>query len=279
MIDTETTETTEASEAPEAVTAANPGESTEQHWYSDLPEDLRDNATLHKYQTPEEAMRGHVNLASKIGKDTLQMPETDEDREAIYTALGRPEASDGYSIERPEMPDGVPYDQESEDFYRDLAFDAGLSDDQFKKFYDGEIKRRLDGFDQVDTASKEYARKLNDGVEKELGSALPKYKSGAQAVMTKYSDDGFVSLLESTEVDGYKLGDHPVFFKAMGKIGLDMMGESKLKGGEGLDTPADMTTGIADYRSKHSEALGDRDHPEHKLRTAGLTALYSRRDG
>lgn len=143
--------------------AAAPGLPT---WMEQLPEDIRGNADivkqLQKFQKIGEVAKAYTELESKLGT-SVNLPgknATQEELNSFYEKLGRPKTADKYSIA----------DKDAADF-RQLAFDANLTDAQAKAVYD---KLKSAGMAAVQSQAQAQEKQLHDTEEllqKEYGSS------------------------------------------------------------------------------------------------------------
>lgn len=134
----ETTETTGA--ATTETTTASPSIG----WRTELPTSLRDNEAFAGYETKNSLWEGHIAAVSKVkdleGKLAGAIPKltatsTDEEKAAYYAAMGVPESPDKYEFDRPKMPDGIPYNEAMENWFRKAAHKAGISQEAAKVLY------------------------------------------------------------------------------------------------------------------------------------------------
>jgi len=96
---TQDTTTVEESGQAEAVqTPADQG-----GWYNTLSDpDLKNNPTLQKYGTAEEAHKGHLALQASFGMDKVAWPKDENDTERwaeVNKRLGVPGTPEGYNLE------------------------------------------------------------------------------------------------------------------------------------------------------------------------------------
>ena len=125
-----------------------------------LPDDIKTNATLNKYESFEEQLKGHINADSAIGQG-LRIPGPDAGDEAwskfnatvmervpglmpkpdltdpekvaeTFKYLGKPEDLGGY-----EIPESVGLSDEVTAEIRKLGYDADLTNAQLKKLATG----------------------------------------------------------------------------------------------------------------------------------------------
>jgi hypothetical protein len=136
----------------DVATGANPGvdvdtdtsgqETQAPEWLGDYGLDDGAQQALSKYETVEAALTGAVEAQKMLGK-SIRIPgddATDEDRakfqERLAKAVGRPETADGYEIVRPEMPEGMGYNEDAEKALRDIAFRHVIPQAAVTELYD-----------------------------------------------------------------------------------------------------------------------------------------------
>jgi len=113
-------------------------------WIAQLPDDLKGNETFTGYKTIGELAKAHLDNAGKVteleGKVANSIPKlsenaTAEERAEYFKALGVPESPDGYEFDRPQLPEGMEYNEALEKWFRNEAHTAGLSAEQAKALY------------------------------------------------------------------------------------------------------------------------------------------------
>jgi len=191
-------------------------------WMQQNPADLKANKHLSQFATIGDASKALLNLhvdKGKLNKDfetfkgssipKLGENPTDEQRDAYYASLGRPEKPEGYELERPQMPDGMPYDEKLEQVFRKSAHDLGLTNRQtkglHKMFNDygmathGEIMKSI-------TENREKAVNLLKDTWK--GDA---YKENVEKAFRAFNKLGGDKAKEWAETNG--TGDDPFFLQ------------------------------------------------------------------
>lgn len=235
---------TPALETPAIETPAPP------EWVGTLPDDLKADPTLVKYQNVEALARGHLET-KKLASSKLTVPgaeATPEDWGKVWDAVGRPENPDKYDLKLVELPVDAPEEArtalaETTKPFRELAYKIGLTGAQA-------------------TALSEYRLEENNAyhakgaaeiaaLKGELGADYaPKLDRGQKAFAQLFGDDAeAVQLLQ--ELD-QKVGSARLVKMAM-RLG-DVMGEHQL-----IDTDTVEGFGeVADAQGKLTELQGDK---------------------
>jgi len=127
-----TAPTTPAPEAPTYLADAD-GKFIE-GWQATLPEELRGDATLARFNNIPDMAKSLVSTKKLVGKNTiaaLNENSTDEEKAEFWTAAGRPETADDYNLQKPEnLPDAL-WSSEYATHMQEVAHGLGLSTEQF----------------------------------------------------------------------------------------------------------------------------------------------------
>lgn len=98
------------------------------NWYSALPEELREEPSLRRFKDISGLAKSYIH-ANKLVGDKLGMPSenaNEEDWQAFYSRLGRPENPDAYQV-------GIEGDQGFIKAAKDWFHEAGLTQKQAEK--------------------------------------------------------------------------------------------------------------------------------------------------
>jgi hypothetical protein len=249
-----------------------------------VPEDYRALDAVRKFTDekgtldPSVLLKSHINLEQQFGRDKIAMPKTDDEWGAVYGKLGRPDAPEGYTYKPPsDLPEGVTVSPDAEKYWRNAAHAQGLSDKQFnglaKLFLDHQA-HSVAGWTE---AQNEARGKVETDLKREWGGAYDQNVAAAKVAMKDYMDPDLLKVLDES---GYS--NDPRMVKVFAKIGLELLGDDKLKGA-GVDsdklTPAQAAAKIEEFRATHHKALFDNTDPEHKQRVRELEALYALKHG
>lgn len=257
-------------------TAAAPAVAAPADWRADLPEDIRADPNVSKYETKEGFFKAHLNLVKMIGSDKVVIPKEGDEAgwNAFHKAAGRPDAPDGYGFKAPEkMPDGMTYSPELDQKFATEAHKLGLSTKQAQGLREWQMNVLAEGGKQAAGEFEASRATQETQLRTEWGRAYDQKLATAKAAVKEYAGDEFVALLETTG-----MGNHPALVKAFAAVGEKTMGDTQLINGQPREqAPADLDAAIADHRKEHNAALHDKSHPEHNARLNELTALMNKR--
>jgi hypothetical protein len=275
-----------AAPAPVADNAAPPPAASAQttatnaDWRSQLPDDIKNEATLSKFTDLGAFAKSYVNLERMLGAEKIPRPKGDFDPtstewQMYLDAGGRPKTADEYKFEEAKLPEGVEYDSQLEGKFKSVAHMAGLNNKQAAMLRDMFAAYQTEAFTAAQTEYKTQRTEAESSLQKELGSAYEPTVNAAKAALKEYADEKFVGWLEETG-----MGNHPEIVRVFGKIGKELLGETKLATPQSsFSTPGDYAKQAAEYRSKYTDALYNNMHPEHKLRTEELWTLTQKAYG
>lgn len=221
----------------------------------------------------EDLGRAYINLEKLLGREKIPIPVDENDQEGWdrwYSAAGRPEAPDKYEFKQPELPEGLPYDKETEDHFRAWAHVNGLTKKQAANLYDGFVKTQIERHAGWAKEQQQRRAELDASLQREYGGKLESVKMQAGSVIREFADPEFHEFLASSQ-----LGNDPRMIRFMAKVGAKMQGETKLKGAPpAAPDVKDYKGAIADFREKHKDALYNKDHPNHSVRLAEFNKLF-----
>ena len=240
------------------------------------PEKAKDPTFLEEYA--KNVSTGYRNAEQLIGRaDRGVIPPTSEDDvegwNRVYDAFGRPEKPDDYELERPALPEDLPYDEEGEKFLRQWAHSNGLNKKQTKSLYNDYAALQVERQNAYKQYQQQAKAEAMAAFQRQHGPLVEREVQSARTVMSQYADPDFKKYLDETG-----LGNDPRMLNFMARVGKDVVGETKLKG-RPVDTaqPADLDVAIANFSKQHEKALWDKDHPEHNLRLRERAELFNRR--
>jgi hypothetical protein len=241
-----------------------------------LPQDLQQNASLSRYTTTESLARAYVNLERTLGSEKVPIPKDPNDQEAwdrYYVAGGRPPEPKAYQFQKPDrMPEGMVWDDNMEGWWRQAAFESGLSQRQAQKLVD-QYRDRYAA--QIDLGNKQVTSEIMNGkavLQRDWGSEYETRRAIARAAFLDLP-----AVVQQRARDS-GLARDPEYIKSLYAQRVALTGERQPRPpGESAEGSPDALRGrIASFRSQHDAALKDVSHPEHDLRLKELTDMHNR---
>lgn len=237
-------------------------------WRDSLPDDLKGDATLAKYDNLEALARGHLET-KRLASSKLNLPGADADAEAwnpVWDALGRPKDAESYTLAPPDPGEGATeadkaaaaaaFEVEVKP-YRDLAHKLGLNDAQAG----GLLKFEQD---RMAAAVKAYQEKGAAEVTEVKGAIGGDYETklaaGQKVFEQIFGKDKFAAADRLDELLG-----SGALVKGVLKLG-ELAGEHGRIGGEGGGFGAD----VANARQQLDRLLDDQSWRE-KLNKGDVT--------
>lgn len=149
-------------------------------WDAFLPDDLKPSAaTLAKYPSPLELMRGHANASKLIGqKTTLKAPapdapaeEVQKFNEQIRGVLGIPASPDEYKITKPEtIPDGLKWEEGDAKEFAKLAHSLNIPPAAAQKLVEFDMQRMAKYGEQGKAKLDEFVKTQEAELRKDWGA-------------------------------------------------------------------------------------------------------------
>ncbi|MEE9351526.1 MAG: hypothetical protein V3U78_04645 [Thiotrichaceae bacterium] len=248
----------ESVEAPAVNESTN---TSDGKWYDSLPEDMRQDKNITKFDSVESMSKSWLSAQRMIGKDKIPMPETDEDYATVYGRLGRPDDVSGYEIKAPE---GVQVDTDKQASFLDVAHKAGLSKKQVEVLSTWDFEHSSKTMESFNANTESANKESLESLKTEWGPGFDKNVKIANRAVNEFVNESELSFLKEKSIDGIKLADHPVLVRMFSNIGKGMMEGGNLEGvgAEQGMTPQEMK----DSRSTlmNHPAYTDKRHAEHE---------------
>jgi len=255
-------------ETPATPPAGAPDES---NWYDTLPQDMRDDQNITKFDSVEAMGKSWLNAQRLIGADKIPMPQTDEDWGNTFNRLGRPEEASGYEVN---IPEGIEVSAENQTKFLEFSHKIGLNQKQVQEFVDWDIEQKSTATEAHDSATESATNEAISGLKSEWGAAFDQNVGIANRAINEFVNETELSFLQDNSIDGVKLADHPVMVKLFANVGKGMMESGKLEGvgSEQAMTPNEMQEKANTLMS--NKAYTDNRHPEHKQLVRQVTQLF-----
>ena len=172
--------------------------------------------------------------ASTVG--ALKRPAQDAPKEAwdqFYKELGRPESAEGYTLDKPNVPSGMRYNDAAEKWFREQALNLGLTQEQAAGFFSAFNKNQEVQYAQSIDARKAEAKAALDALKAEWKDDFPDKWEGLRKSFLQFAPGGETGSFFK-KVQAYGLDNDPDFLRLFRNI-YEKIGPPKLRvpSGEG----------------------------------------------
>ncbi len=243
-------------------------------WQSQLPEDLRGEASIQHFTDFPTLIKSYVNAQKVISSEKIPIPgktATDQDWiENVYKKLGLPDSKEKYEVKPPaELADN----KEFIDKFKDLALSTGVLPKQGQKLLDF-MGASLKGVkDQGQAFVKAEQEKDIKNLRIEWGKAYDAKVKQAMNALDRFGDDNLKKILDVTG-----LGNNSAIIKAFAKMGETLAEDSLLgngaNGGGEMFEPAVAKQKYAAIIADSNHAYNKGDHPNHKAAVEEVQELF-----
>ena len=217
------------------------GDGAAEKWYDGLPDDLKTEASLTKYDSQEAAHRAHVestktltrtqqDLAKRAPEDAVFVPgegATEDQVKRYRENRGIPESADKYELQTktnqdPRHPERAPISINDADYtqFRELCHQNGLGLKQAQALLDFQLGRELRHAQQAAEGNAQALRDANTALVAKYGDTLQAKRAQTDRVIELMAggDAGrkeTIRDLFAQRVFDVELGNNPVFIEAM----------------------------------------------------------------
>ena len=240
-----------------------------------MSEDLRDNATVQRFKTVEDAIRSTLSAQQMVGADKIALPKRDDEEGwgELWSRLGRPAAPEDYEIG---VPDGGRHDEAFESAMRTAFHAAGLNTDQVTTVVDAYNERAVAALQGLETAQAEMSTAEATALKRAWGAGHDDNVAGARAAALALGLDaarlsemegalGYTGLLKHFHglYDTYGIGREDDAF-GQGSDPFALLSESAQR-------QIQRVSGDKDFMA----AYLDKQHPDHKAALDRMTRLHT----
>lgn len=172
-----------------------------------------------KFTEPSAVFKSHVSAESQLGKKGIIPPgpnATQQERDAFYTALGRPAKAEEYGFTKPEkigdrtVPDHA-WDAKRATAWQQKLYEMGVPKDQAQKIMMAAVEESVTGLSMIEDGQKAFMKQSQEALQKEWGTDYDKNLGAAQRAAKTFGDD---ELLKHPAI-----GNDPVLLRFMAKVG------------------------------------------------------------
>ena len=201
-----------------------PPESTGEELKFDLPE--ADKTKLARFKTQNDLGKSYLELERKIGASVV-LPGKDastEEKDAFYKRLGRPDSQNGYELDPVFLPDGVTRDEKSENTFKAIAFELGLTRDQARKLNKFAVDQTIAAMQAGRQAMEQKKREGSETLRKEYGLDYDKKLSLVGMVNNRFGGEDWIRYINQGP------GNDPPMLRFLIKVGEAISEETLVQG-------------------------------------------------
>lgn len=253
-----------------AGTAAEP-HADDGAWTATLSPELRQIVEAKGYKTPADVVQAYAHAQRAIGLEKIPLPKDGVWDEVARAKLGIPREPGGYKLARPELPQGVNYDEAFEKAALPIAHKLGLTPAQVQGLLDFYAGHQAQSFQGVMRNRVEEETQSAGLLRQEWGGAYDAKVAQAARAARYFGGQELIEFLNQSGV-----GNNPELVRAFAKIG-SMMSEDSLKIGRahGFSITPEEARREAN-KLMASPAYTNRDHPEHASSVEQVQQLFER---
>ena len=239
-------------------------------WTASLTPELKGVVEAKGYKSPADVVQAYANAERLIGADKIPVPKDGVWDAAARAKLGIPDTPDKYAFEKPQLPEGMEWDDGFQKAALAKAHELGLTPAQVNGLMGLYAGTRGNEFAAMQQATVQQREEAAAALKQEWGNA---YSIKVDAAGRAARSIGGDALIEALEKSG--AGNNPEIIRAFAKIGA-MMGEDKLRVGQAAGfgmTPAEAR--VEANKLMASEAYRNRTHVEHGEVVKKVAALFA----
>lgn len=189
--------------------------------------------------------------------------------------LGIPAKAEEYKLTRPQLPDGMPYDEALEQAALPVAHKLGLTPQQLQGLAEFIANHRVAETTAAHQAMTARMKEAEQTLRQEWGPGYERQLSLAARAAKRFGGDDLIAALNET---GF--GNNPHLVRAFAKV-ADLIAEDTMKS-DGTPTAPAGDAALAEIARIQGEALKDpkhpwinANHPEHNVVLERMRALFA----
>lgn len=194
-------------------------------WAKDAPAELHPMLKAKNYATPVDVLKAYAEAQKVISADKVPLPKDGQWDAESRKKLGIPETAEGYQLEKPQLPEGMAWDEKFEKALIPVAHQAGLTPRQLQTLMGAYAEYQKGQFEALGASVKQAREQVESTLRQEFGGQFDAKVSMAKRVVQQLGGEELVRALDET---GF--GNNPALVKFAAKIG-SMMAEDTLKSG------------------------------------------------
>jgi len=205
-------------------------DSSVQDWRETLPAELKSEKSLERFKDVSEVAKSWIEAQKVISQKGVIVPtekSSPGEWNNYYKSLGRPDTPDGYGLQKPELPEGMIYDENRTKSFAEIAHKEGLTSKQLATLHTAWNDMAKSDYENSLKSVNEMREKTTVELKKEWGSEFESNLAQADSAIDKVFGAEFKQMLVETG-----LNQHPAVIKGMFKAS-QTISEHSLSRGEG----------------------------------------------
>lgn len=244
-------------------------------WITGLPTELKALVETKGYRTPADVVQAYAHAQRALGSDKIPLPRDGIWDPVARERLGIPAAPGGYALKRPDLPEGVPWDEGFEKAALPIVHGLGLTPQQVQGLMDFYASHQAEALATAGRTRHHEQEQAASALKDEWGPDYAVRLAQAARAARYFGGEDLVTLLNESG-----LGNNPQLIRAFEKAGA-LLGEDTLKGtsdgsGQGL-APTDAMRKARELMQKPGYLK--REHPDHFDLVAEVNAMFERAFG
>lgn len=237
-----------------------------------IPEEYREEKSLQNFSNMNDFVKSYLHSQKLVGADKIPIPNklaTDDDWNAVYERLGRPQNPDGYTYD---LPQESKIDENTLKAFSEEAHRLGLLPQQAQgimNYYNTLAEQSDKSFSMRDETAKAEAELE---LRKEFGPAYDVKIAQARNLATSTLGADFLrnTILE----DGSTLGNNPQIVRAFAELASKMSEDAMVQGDVSSSMTIKEIDNEIDTLTQPGSAYWDKNHINHKKAVDEVQRLY-----
>jgi hypothetical protein len=167
-------------------------------WLEQVSAEHRTNELLGSVENVNDLTVKYIEQAGKLEGAIFKPGEdaSDEVVKAYREKMGIPETAAGYEIQRPDLPEGLPYDEETEKAALEVFHKAGMSKESAQMAMDFYNNMVIEAYKQMETDAEQARKDTKAELEKDWGDEMKPRVQKAERVLERFDSSDFKLRLE-----------------------------------------------------------------------------------
>lgn len=252
-------------------TAGDSGQAAATSWRDTLPEELKNDTTLLKYNDVSELAKAYKHAQKLIGANKIPVPDkhaTADDWKEIFKKLGNPDKLEDYKVS---VKEDAGLDNDFMDWYRQAAHSLGILPHQAQDLIAQFAEKNSEAMKQMKEQSEATLTETVNSLKKEWGQAFEHKVKAAQRAVEEIGGKDLVEALNKTGA-----GNDPNIIRAFAKM-ADFLREDVVVGANGsvsAMTPNEAVEKARSMMSDPAHPFNNKAHPNHQAAKKEVERLY-----